>query len=168
MLLGGRTAEELTFGDPTTGASDDIDRATQIAMAMVTEYGMSEALGPRRLGHKSGEVFLGKEMGHEPNYSDQVASDIDDEVRRLLDDAHDEAAEILTLHRATLDRMAEELIEHETLDEERLKALFADLDTWEGPTATRSVAPSSIAGPERVPATNIEGGHDKSRRWWRP
>ena len=169
MLLGGRTAEELIFGDPTTGASDDIDRATQIAMAMVTEYGMSEALGPRRLGHKSGEVFLGKEMGHEPNYSDQVASDIDDEVRRLIDEAHDEAAEILTLHRATLDRMAESLMEHETLDEDMLNELFADLDSWDGSEAGTAVSsPSAAEGPERVRATNLGPGDPKSRRWWRP
>ena len=169
MLLGGRTAEELIFGDPTTGASDDIDRATQIAMAMVTEYGMSDALGPRRLGHKSGEVFLGKEMGHEPNYSDQVASDIDDEVRRLIDQAHDEAAEILTLHRATLDRMAESLMEHETLDEDMLNELFAGLDTWEGTDGGATVAsPTASEGPERVRATNLDPGDAKGRRWWRP
>ena len=140
-------------------------------MAMVTEYGMSEALGPRRLGHKSGEVFLGKEMGHEANYSDQVASDIDDEVRRLIDEAHDEAAEILTLHRATLDRMAESLMEHETLDEDMLNELFADLDTWDGNVAGATVSspsPSASEGSERVRTTNVDPGDAKARRWWRP
>ena len=73
MLLGGRTAEELIFGDPTTGAQNDIERATQIARAMVTEYGMSDALGPQQLGQKHGEVFLGRDFGHQPNYSDEVA-----------------------------------------------------------------------------------------------
>ncbi len=169
MLLGGRTAEELIFGDPTTGASDDIERATQIATAMVTEYGMSDALGPRRLGHRNQEVFLGKEVGHEPNYSDQVATDIDAEVRRLLDQAHEEAAEILTLHRATLDRMAESLMEHETLDEDMLNELFAELDTWDGAPGTRPVSsPSATDGPERVRATNLDPGDGKGRRWWRP
>ena len=169
MLLGGRTAEELIFGDPTTGASDDIERATQIATAMVTEYGMSDALGPRRLGHRNQEVFLGKEVGHEPNYSDQVATDIDAEVRRLLDQAHEEAAEILTLHRATLDRMAESLMEHETLDEDMLNELFAELDTWDGAGGARSVSsPSASDGPERVRATNLDPGDGKGRRWWRP
>ncbi|MCB9371725.1 MAG: ATP-dependent metallopeptidase FtsH/Yme1/Tma family protein [Microthrixaceae bacterium] len=169
MLLGGRTAEELIFGDPTTGASDDIERATQIATAMVTEYGMSEALGPRRLGHGNGEVFLGKEVGHEPNYSEQVATDIDAEVRRLIDQAHDEAAEILTLHRATLDRMAERLMEHETLDEDMLNELFADLDTWDGAEGGRTMGPATTPdGPERVRATNLDPGDGKGRRWWRP
>ena len=82
MLLGGRTAEELVFGDPTTGASDDIERCTEIARAMVTTYGMSDRLGPQQLGTKSGEVFLGQDYGHEATYSDEVAGLIDDEVRQ--------------------------------------------------------------------------------------
>ncbi len=135
MLLGGRTAEELTFGDPTTGAADDIEKATQIARAMVTEYGMSDELGPQRLGEKHGEVFLGKEVGHEANYSDQVAGSIDAEVRRLLDEAHGEAREILTLHRATLDRLVDALVEKETLDEPQLLEIFGGLETWGGVAA---------------------------------
>jgi cell division protease FtsH len=138
MLLGGRTAEELIFGDPTTGAHDDIKRATEIARAMVTEYGMS-ALGPQQLGRSSGEVFLGKEMGHEPNYSEQVAADIDAEVRRLLDEAHEEAAEILLLHRVTLDHLADALVEHETLGDARLSAILGPLEQWES-TATGQAA----------------------------
>jgi cell division protease FtsH len=138
MLLGGRTAEELTFGDPTTGASDDIEKATAIARAMVTEYGMSDSLGPQKLGEKHGEVFLGKEMGHEANYSDQVASSIDHEIRRMLDEAHTEAREILTLHRATLDRLADELVERETLDESHLMEIFGDLPAWGGVTDDRT------------------------------
>lgn len=125
MLLGGRTAEELIFGDPTTGASDDIDRVATIARAMVTEYGMSETLGPQRLGHKSGEVFLGKSSGHEADYSDQVAASIDDEIRRLVDAAHNEAREILTIHRPVLDRLAENLIEHESLQGEALNEILS-------------------------------------------
>ncbi len=132
MLLGGRTAEELTFGEPTTGAADDIDKATEIARAMVTEFGMSDLLGPRKLGDKHGEVFLGKEMGHEANYSDSVATTIDDEVRRLLDEAHDEAREILTLHRTTLHRLAADLVEKETLEEPQLLEIFAGLQIWSG------------------------------------
>ena len=100
MLLGGRTAEELVFGDLTTGASDDIERCTEIARAMVTTYGMSDRLGPQQLGTKSGEVFLGKDYGHEATYSDEIAGLIDDEVRRLIDHAHDRARFILTTHRA--------------------------------------------------------------------
>jgi cell division protease FtsH len=132
FLLGGRTAEELIFGDPTTGAANDIERASQIARSMVTEFGMSEALGPQRLGHTHGEVFLGKEFGHEPNYSEEVAAAIDLEVRRLVDDAHNEAREILTLHRSTLHRLAAALIEHETLEEDDLRAILGPLATWDG------------------------------------
>jgi cell division protease FtsH len=132
MLLGGRTAEELIFGDPTTGAQNDIEQATHIARAMVTEFGMSDRLGPQQLGRKDGEVFLGRDYGHEPNYSDEVAGLIDAEVRRLIDGAHVEAAEILTLHRATLDRLADALVERETLDDADLAVIFEGLDTWAG------------------------------------
>ena len=105
---------------------------------MVTEFGMSDALGPQKLGEKHGEVFLGKEMGHEANYSDQVAGTIDDEVRRLLDEAHDEAREILTLHRTTLDRLVDALVEKETLDEPQLLEIFAGLQTWGGVAPDRA------------------------------
>jgi cell division protease FtsH len=145
MLMGGRTAEELTFGDPTTGAADDIEKATTIAMAMVTEYGMSDAVGPRKLGHTHGEVFLGKEVGHEPNYSEHVAASIDDEVRSLLEAAHDEAREVLSLHRATLDRLADALVEQESLDEDQLAELFAGIEVWDGGDSVddeRSFGPS--------------------------
>jgi cell division protease FtsH len=146
FLLGGRTAEELIFGDPTTGAANDIDRASQIARAMVTEFGMSEALGPQRLGHAGGEVFLGKEFGHEPNYSEEVAAAIDLEVRRLVDDAHNEAREILTLHRSTLHRLAGALIERETLEEDELRVILGPLATWE---SRSSRAESPLLGSPR-------------------
>ena len=87
MCLGGRSAEELIFEEPTTGAENDIEKATTIARAMVTEYGMSDLLGPQKLGQKSGEVFLGRDFGHEANYSEQVAASIDAEVRRMIDEA---------------------------------------------------------------------------------
>ena len=132
MLLGGRTSEELVFGDPTTGASDDIERCTEIARAMVTTYGMSERLGPQQLGNKAGEVFLGKDYGHEAAYSDEVAGLIDDEVRQLVDHAHDRARFILTTHRATLDRLAAALIEKETLDDAELAEVFGDIDKGAG------------------------------------
>jgi cell division protease FtsH len=132
MLMGGRTAEELIFGDPTTGAQNDIERASQIARAMVTQFGMSDLIGPLQLGSKHAEPFLGKDMNHEVNYSDEVAAKIDAEVRRLLDEAHDEAREILTLHRATLDRLADALTEHETLGDPELAAIFGHVDVLEG------------------------------------
>ena len=134
MLMGGRTAEEIIFGDPTTGAQNDIERASQIARAMVTQFGMSDVIGPVQLGHKQGEVFLGKESGHEANYSDEIATQIDAETRRLVDEAHDEAREILLLHRAVLDRLADALVERETLGDVELLALFGDLASWDGPT----------------------------------
>jgi cell division protease FtsH len=135
MLLGGRTAEELIFGDPTTGAADDIERATGIARAMVTELGMSEKLGPRKMGEGQREVFLGLDGAHQANYSDELATAIDAEIRRLLDEAHDEAREILTVHRDVLHRLAESLVEHETLDDAALVEIFAGVDAGIDPSA---------------------------------
>jgi cell division protease FtsH len=132
MLLGGRTAEEIIFGDPTTGAQNDIERATQIARAMVTQFGMSEAIGPLQLGKRSGEVFLGRETGqHEADYSAEVAATVDAEVRRLVEQARAEAREILLLHRATLDRLADALVAQETLGDEELAVILGPLETWE-------------------------------------
>src|SRR5438309_7971526 len=107
MLLGGRVAEELTFGDITTVAQNDLERATKVARQMVTEFGMSDRLGPLTLGTKQGEVFLGRDFASHPDYSDQVAFEIDSEMRNLIDRAHDEALEILQSHRPHLDRIAE-------------------------------------------------------------
>src|SRR5688500_11863938 len=132
MLLGGRTAEELIFEDPTTGAQNDIEKASQIARAMVTEYGMSDLLGPQQLGQKQGEVFLGRDYGHQPNYSDEVAGRIDAEIRSLIDDAHEEAAAILRQHREVLDRLAVSLVEKETLDTPELAAIMGHLAPWPG------------------------------------
>jgi cell division protease FtsH len=129
MLLGGRTAEELTFGDPTTGAANDIERASQIARAMVTQFGMSEAIGPQLLARRAGEPFLGRDGVHEPEHSDAVAATIDAEVARLLGAARTEAREILTLHRAVLDRLADALVEHETLGDPELAAVLRGADS---------------------------------------
>jgi cell division protease FtsH len=134
MLLGGRTAEELNFGEPTTGAENDIEKVTTIARAMVTEYGMSDLLGPRQLGQKNGEVFLGRELGHQANYSEEVAASIDSEVRRLIDEAHQRAEAILTAHRATLDQLAAALVERETLDPPDLMAIIGALGPWVEPS----------------------------------
>ena len=135
MLMGGRSAEELIFEDPTTGAQNDIEKASQLARAMVTEYGMSDELGPQQLGQKNGEVFLGRDLGHQPNYSDEVAARIDSEIRRLIDEAHTEAAEILRMHRATLDRLADALVERETLDTSEVMGILGDLPKWPGRSA---------------------------------
>ncbi|GAA0961930.1 ATP-dependent zinc metalloprotease FtsH [Actinocorallia libanotica] len=127
MLLGGRTAEELVFHEPTTGASNDIEKATSIARNMVTEFGMSERLGARKFGSGGGEVFLGRDMGHERDYSENIASAIDDEVRRMIEGAHDVAWEILTEYRDVLDHLVLELMEKETLSKDQVLEIFAPI-----------------------------------------
>jgi cell division protease FtsH len=128
MLMGGRVAEEIVAGDVTTGAGNDIERATKVARQMVTEYGMSDAIGPLTLGQKQGEVFLGRDWASQPDYSDQVAFEIDQEVRHLIDEAHDVALEILTDNRGKVDALAGRLLEKETLDREEVVAFFADVE----------------------------------------
>jgi cell division protease FtsH len=128
MLMGGRVAEEIVAGDVTTGAGNDIERATKIAHQMVTEYGMSDTIGPRTLGQKQGEVFLGRDWGSTPDYSDAVAFEIDSEIRQLIDEAHDVALDILTENRAKLDALAARLIEIETMDREEVEQFFADIE----------------------------------------
>ncbi|NLF05864.1 MAG: cell division protein FtsH, partial [Actinomycetales bacterium] len=122
--MGGRVAEELVFHDPTTGASNDIEKATAIARKMVTQFGMSATVGPVKLGQDSGEVFLGRDMGHQRDYSESVASRVDVEVRELMDFAHTEAWEVLTEHRDVLDTLVLELLEKETLNQAELAAIF--------------------------------------------
>src|SRR5690606_3572038 len=119
--MGGRVAEELVFHDPTTGAGNDIDKATRIARQMVTEYGMSARVGAVKLGSKSTEPFLGRDLGSQPDYSDEVAATIDVEVRALIDQAHDEAWQVLTANRDILDQLAHDLLEQETLDHKQLE-----------------------------------------------
>jgi cell division protease FtsH len=125
MLLGGRTAEELVFHEPTTGAANDIDKASQIARGMVTEYGMSERLGARKFGSGDSEPFLGREMSHSRDYSEEIASAIDDEVRRLIESAHDEAWEVLVQYRDVLDNLVLQLMEHETLSRAQVLDIFS-------------------------------------------
>ncbi|MDT5014315.1 MAG: cell division protease FtsH, partial [Mycobacterium sp.] len=125
--MGGRAAEELVFREPTTGAVSDIEQATKIARAMVTEYGMSSKLGAVRYGTEHGDPFLGRTMGTQADYSHEVAQIIDDEVRKLIEAAHTEAWEILTEYRDVLDTLAGELLEKETLHRAELKAIFGDV-----------------------------------------
>jgi cell division protease FtsH len=129
--LGGRTAEELVFSDPSTGASNDIEKATRTARRMVMEYGMSDRLGPMKYGQTSGEVFLGRDYNRQADYSDEVASRIDEEVRALITAAHDEAREILTTHAEALDRLAGALLERETLDRAEVAEVLYDVPKWE-------------------------------------
>jgi cell division protease FtsH len=128
MALGGRAAEELVFHEPTTGAVSDIQQATKIARAMVTEFGMSSKLGAVKYGTEHGDPFLGRTMGNQADYSHEVARDIDDEVRKLIEAAHTEAWEILTEYRDVLDIVAGELLEKETLHRAELEAIFADVE----------------------------------------
>jgi cell division protease FtsH len=125
MLLGGRTAEELVFHEPTTGAANDIEKASQIARGMVTEYGMSERLGARKFGTGDSEPFLGREMSHSRDYSEEIASAIDDEVRRLIEAAHDEAWDVLMQYRDVLDSLVLQLMEHETLSRNQVLEIFS-------------------------------------------
>ncbi|GAA4579945.1 ATP-dependent zinc metalloprotease FtsH [Planotetraspora phitsanulokensis] len=145
MLLGGRTAEELVFHEPTTGASNDIEKATSIARRMTTEYGMSEKLGARKFGSGNGEVFLGREMGHERDYSEQIASTIDEEVRRLIETAHDQAWEILVQYRDVLDNLVLELMEKETLSRDQVLEIFS-------PVVTKEKRPSYAGYGKRLPS----------------
>ncbi|HLH59326.1 MAG TPA: ATP-dependent zinc metalloprotease FtsH [Streptosporangiaceae bacterium] len=124
MLLGGRTAEELVFHEPTTGAANDIEKASEIARGMVTQYGMSERLGARKFGSGDGEPFLGMERSHARDYSEEIASEIDDEVRRLIESAHDEAWEVLVEHRDVLDDLVLRLLDKETLSRKEVLDVF--------------------------------------------
>ncbi|HEY2578555.1 MAG TPA: ATP-dependent zinc metalloprotease FtsH [Streptosporangiaceae bacterium] len=145
MLLGGRTAEELIFHEPTTGAANDIEKASQIARGMVTEYGMSERLGARKFGTTDGEPFLGRDMGHGRDYSEEIASAIDDEVRRLIESAHDEAWEILVQYRDVLDHLVLELMEKETLSRKAVLEVFA-------PVQKRAVRGTYTGYGKRIPS----------------
>jgi cell division protease FtsH len=124
-LLGGRVAEEEVFGDVTTGASNDLERVTSIARKMVTQYGMSDVLGPQTFGEKEELVFLGREIGEQRNYSEEIAEAIDSEVRRLVDEAYGRAREIIRGYRAKLDELARYLITNETIDAEQFQSMFA-------------------------------------------
>ncbi|MGH3987712.1 MAG: hypothetical protein ACRDTZ_10390, partial [Pseudonocardiaceae bacterium] len=124
FALGGRSAEELVFHEPTTGASSDIEQATKIARAMVTEYGMSARLGAVKYGQEQGDPFLGRSAGRAPEYSLEVAHEIDEEVRALIEAAHTEAWEILNTYRDVLDELVVELLERETLHRKDLERVF--------------------------------------------
>lgn len=152
MTLGGRTAEEIIFGDITTGAANDIEVVTRTARAMVMQYGMSEKLGPQAFGAGGGEVFVGKDGGASDAYSDEIQTLIDSEIHGIISVAHEEARAILTHHRATLDQLAESLLEHETVDERQLNDIFADLrGTWDGgPISSRDGIVGTAPSPDPI------------------
>jgi cell division protease FtsH len=151
-MLGGNASERLVFGDTTTGASNDIEKATDLARRMVTEFGMSDRLGPLAFGKRDELVFLGREIGEQRNYSDDVARQIDEEVRRIIETAYGRATDVLTQHRAKLDQLAEKLVEVETLDADAFEALFSDLPPKEPlhdvvPKLAPTIEPGSAAQP---------------------
>ena len=157
--LGGRTAEELVFSDPSTGASNDIEKATNIARKMVTEYGMSDRLGPQRYGTPDAEIFLGRDYTRNSEISDDVAAAIDEEVRKLITQAHDEARQILTTHRDALERIADVLIDQETVDANDLTSVFHDVPKWEHTDSgsIRIKAPGKASAESGFAAASTDG-----------
>jgi cell division protease FtsH len=125
MTLGGRAAEEIVFGEITTGASNDLEKVTATAKQMVMRFGMSEKLGPRVFGHDHGQPFLGREFSAEPDYSDDIAREIDGEIRQIVEGAHRQALDILSQHRESLASISEILIKRETIEADQFEALLA-------------------------------------------
>src|SRR5690606_23953111 len=144
-MLGGRAAEEMVFHDPTTGAGNDIEKATNLARAMVTQYGMTERLGAIKLGDAQGEPFLRRDLGHSRNYSEDVAAIVDDETKQLLHQAHQEAFDILEENRDVLDALVVALLERETLDKAEVAEIFEAL-------RRRPTRPAWTGSPHRVPS----------------
>jgi cell division protease FtsH len=155
MTLGGRAAEEIIFGEITTGASNDLEKVTATAKQMVMRFGMSEKLGPRVFGHDHGQPFLGREFSAEPDYSDEIAREIDDEIRRIVESAHVQAKDILGTHRVSLEKLSEILIKRETIEKEQFVALL-DGGTEEEVFGAEAPPPPEVpippaSGTERVP-----------------
>ncbi len=158
-MMGGRAAEELVFHDPTTGASNDIEKATNVARAMVTQYGMTERVGAIKLGSGESEPFMGRDMGHGREYSEDLAAIVDDEVSKLIGNAHQEAFDILTANRDVLDDLVRALFEKETLDRAEVAAVFQPLKLWpKRPAWTGSDArvPSALP-PVTPPPPSVNG-----------
>ncbi len=160
-MLGGNAAEKLIFGDTTTGASNDIEKATNVARRMVTEFGMSEKLGPLAFGKRDEIVFLGREIGEQRNYSDDVAKMIDEEVRAIIDRCYARAMDVLVRYKDRLVQLAERLVAEETIEQEEFEKMFADLpdprkDTHitpvplDGPMTAREPK-EPVAGPAKAP-----------------
>jgi cell division protease FtsH len=155
MTLGGRAAEEIVFGEITTGASNDLEKVTATAKQMVMRFGMSEKLGPRVFGHDHGMPFLGREFSAEPDYSDEIAREIDDEIRRIVEAAHLNAKNILSTHRESLVKLSEILLKRETIEKEQFEALL-DGGTEETVFGAEAPAPPELPiagtpGTDRIP-----------------
>ena len=145
-MLGGRAAEELIFHDPTTGAGNDIEKATSLARAMVTQYGMTDSLGAIKLGDSGGEPFLGRDLGHTRNYSEDVAAKVDEETKKFLQAAHQEAFDILEENRDVLDSLVLALLDKETLDKAQVAEIFE-------PLRRRPARPAWTGSPDRIPSS---------------
>ena len=161
MTLGGRAAEEIVFGEITTGASNDLEKVTATAKQMVMRFGMSERLGPRVFGHDHGQPFLGREFCSEPDYSDEIAREIDDEIRRIVESAHQRAKDILTEHRDDLERISEILVKRETIEKAEFEALLEGKSEEEvfGPDEE----PTTPTGPPELPAGAERAGRSRPR-----
>ena len=150
MTMGGRAAEEIVFNEITTGASNDIEKVTSTAKAMVMRFGMSEKLGPRVLGRGHDQPFLGREFGSEPDYSEEIAREIDDEIRRIIEDAHVKALTVLRDHMDELHKLSGILIERETIDKDQFQRLVeGEPEDTVFPPAP--VEPEPHSTPERRP-----------------
>jgi cell division protease FtsH len=145
MTLGGRAAEEIVFGEITTGASNDLEKVTATAKQMVMRFGMSEKLGPRVFGHDHGQPFLGREFSAEPDYSDEIAREIDDEIRRIVESAHRRARDILTDHRESLEKISQILVKRETIEKEQFELLL------DGRTEEEVFGPDEPTSPPELP-----------------
>jgi cell division protease FtsH len=152
MTLGGRAAEELVFHEITTGAANDLEKVTATSKAMIMRFGMSEKLGPRVLGRNHDQPFLGREMGNEPDYSDEIAREIDDEIRRVIEEAHASAHKILREHMDELHKLSQILIERETIDKDQFERLLAGEDEVSVfPEETAPAEPQSEEERKRTP-----------------
>jgi cell division protease FtsH len=151
MTLGGRAAEEIVFGEITTGASNDLEKVTETAKQMVMRFGMSERLGPRVFGHDRSQPFLGREFSSEPDYSDEIAREIDDEIRRIVEEAHQTAKDILSERREGLDQISKILLERETIDAEQFVKLLEGASEEEvfGEPDEEQTAPEAPPEPEK-------------------
>jgi cell division protease FtsH len=154
MTLGGRAAEEIVFNEVTTGAANDLEKVTSTSKQMVMRYGMSEKLGPRTLGRNHDMPFLGREMAAEPDYSEEVAREIDDEIRRIIEEAHDMAHKVLRVHMEELHRISQILIERETIDKDQFLRLLnneAEADVFPDETEAAEPAQQPVGEPKRTP-----------------
>ncbi len=174
MTLGGRAAEEIVFQEVTTGASNDLEKVTATAKRMVMRFGMSEKLGPRVFGHDHGQPFLGREFGSEPDYSDEIAREIDDEIRRIVESSHQQAKQILEDHREQLELISETLLRRETIEKEEFEALLegrSEEEVWgpSGATPSGPELPGALPAervretPRTLPRPGLAGGTAEAR-----